>query len=170
MFRLLPGNSKKLDFRRVGCTAADFRREAKSAKFPVRTGEGDLLGELEVSDLKEPWCPMHSLLPEAEPSLWRIEASLRLTEFMEEGVKEGWGEGGMGDNWGMTKYFWAFSDVASNLMRGDLGVLGEEPPRGLECNIFPGDSKPGEAADDVPVETEVEVELLLGLQLLSVPE
>ena len=68
-FRHLPGNSKKLDFRRVGCTAADFRREAKSAKFPVRTGEGDLLGELEVSDLKEPWCPMHSLLPEAEPSL-----------------------------------------------------------------------------------------------------
>lgn len=63
-----------------------------------------------------------------------------------------------------------------NLILGDLGVLGDPPPRGLECeiNIFPavnaGDSNPGDAADDVPVETEVEVELLLGLQLLSVPE
>ena len=164
-------------------------------------GDGDLLGELEVSDLSDPF-PLHSLLPDADPNLWRMLASFKLTEFMEEGVKEGWGDGGIGDSWGITKYFWAFSvvslcwkngvifefsrafqwlifcnnELCTNLILGDLGVLGDPPPRGLECewNIFPagnaGDSKPGDAADEVPVETEVEVELLLGLQLLSVPE
>ena len=74
-------------------------------------GDGDLLGELEVSDLSDP-LPMHSLLPDADPNLWRILASFKLMELMEEGVKEGWGDGGIGDNWGMTKYFWAFSVVS----------------------------------------------------------
>ena len=71
-------------------------------------GDGDLLGELEVSDLSDPF-PLHSLLPDADPNLWRMLASFKLTEFMEEGVKEGWGDGGIGDSWGITKYFWAFS-------------------------------------------------------------
>ena len=56
---------------------ADFLREAKSARFPVRTGEprpgerdgdGDLRGEPELSDRRDPWSP--------DPNLWRILLSL----------------------------------------------------------------------------------------------
>ena len=101
----LLGSSRKFEVRRCWLAAADFLREAKSARFPVRGGErigdGDLLGEPELSDRRD---------PSPDPNLWRMLASLWPKSDLadEQGLEVGFGDGGIGESWGMTMNFWAW--------------------------------------------------------------